>query len=75
MTFSMVFLEFFAHFPDFMKEMVWFKKAETEDLLKGLDEFSQKLDVVNAVIFTVINVKCESESKQQQPCYFCYDYL
>ena len=42
---------FLAHFPDFMKEMVQFTKAETEDLMKGLDEFTQKLDVVAAVIF------------------------
>ena len=27
---------FLAHLPDFVKEMVWFKKAETEDLVKGL---------------------------------------
>ena len=33
-----------------MKEMVWFKKAETAVLLKVLDEFMQKSDVVTAVI-------------------------
>ena len=44
-----------------------------EDLLKGLDEFAQVIDVVAAVIFTLIDVQGESESKQQQPCYFCYD--
>ena len=53
--------------------IVW--KTETEDLLKGLDGFAQKLDVVAAVIFTFIYVKGESESKQQQPCYFCYDHI
>ena len=69
---------FLAHFPDFMEEIKWFKKTETEDLMKGLDEFTQKLNVVAAVIFTLIDVKVkgESGSKQQQPCnfcYFCYD--
>ena len=49
-----------AHFPDFMKVMVWFKTAKTEDLVKGFEEFSQKLDVVNAVIFSLIDVKGES---------------
>ena len=39
-----------------------FKKAETEDLVKGLDKFVQKLDVVAAVIFTLIDVKGELES-------------
>ena len=53
--------------------MIWLKKADTKDLVKGLDEFAQKLDVVAAIIFTLIDVKGESESKQQQPCYFCYD--
>ena len=51
-----------------MKEIVCLKKAITEDLLKGLDEFAQKLDMVAAVIFTLIDVTGESESKQQQPC-------
>ena len=41
--------------------------------MKGLNEFSQKLDVVAAVIFTLINVTGVPESKLQQPCYFCYD--
>ena len=47
-----------------MKEMVWFKKAETEDLVKVLDEFVQKFDVAAALIFTLIDVKGELESKQ-----------
>ena len=42
---------FLAHFQDFMNKMEWFKKAETEDLVKGLDEFAHKLDVVVAVIW------------------------
>ena len=33
-----VFGIFLAHFSDFMKEMEWFKKVETEDLVNGLDE-------------------------------------
>ena len=53
--------------------MKWFKMAETEDLVKGLDEVTQKLDVVTAVIFTLIDVEGESGSKQQQPLYFSYD--
>ena len=40
-----------------MKEMEWLKKAETEDLVKGFDELAQKLEVVAAVIFTLIDVK------------------
>ena len=48
---------FLAHFPDFMKAMVWFKKAKIEDLVKGLDEFTQKLNVVAPVIFTLIDVE------------------
>ena len=39
--------------------MVW--KSETENLVKGLDEFAQKLDVRAAVIFTLIDVKGQSE--------------
>ena len=48
---------FLSHLPDLMNEMVWFKKAHTEVLVKGLDEFVQKHDVVAAVIFTLIDVK------------------
>ena len=46
-----------------MKEMVCFKKVDTEDLVEGLDEFIQKLDVVAAVIFAFIDVKGKSKSK------------
>ena len=53
-----------AHLPVFI-----------EDLAKGLDEFTQKLDVVATVIFTMINVKGNSESEQQQPGYFSYDHF
>ena len=66
---------FVAHFPDLIKEMGWFKKAKTEDVVKGLDEFYQKLDVAAAIIFTLIDVKGESESKQQQPYYFGCDHF
>ena len=70
----MVFLEIFVvHIPDFIKEIVWFKKAETEDLVKGLDKFIQKFDVVAAVIFTLIDVNGELDSNQQQTCYIGYD--
>ena len=31
--------------------------------------------MVSNVIFTLLDVKGESESKQQQPCYFCYDHF
>ena len=62
---------FLAHLPDFMKEMVWFKKAETEDLMKGLDEFVQKLGVIAAVIFTFIDVKGESKTNML----FCNDHF
>ena len=37
---------------------------ETEDVMKELDELVHKLDVIAAVIFTLIDVKGESESKQ-----------
>ena len=60
MMFKMVFLDFFALFPYFMKEMVWLKKAKTEGLMKGLGEFAQKLDLVAAVIVTLIDVEGES---------------
>ena len=53
-----------------MKEMVWFNKVEIEDLVNSLDQFTHKFDVVDVNIFTLINVKDESESKQQQPCCF-----
>ena len=66
---------FLAHFPDLMKEMVWFEKVETEEGLKALDECAKKLDVVAAAIFTLIDVKGESESQQQQPCNFCIDHF
>ena len=46
---------FLANLSDFMKEMVWFKKTETKDLVKGLDELVQKLDVVASVIFPLID--------------------
>ena len=39
--------------------LVWYKKAKTEDLVKSLEEFVQKLDAVAAVIFTLINVQCD----------------
>ena len=64
---------FLAHLPDFMKEMIWFKKSKTEDPVKSFNGFIQKLDAVAAVIFTLIDFKGELESKQEQPCYFCYD--
>ena len=57
-----------------MKKVVWLQKAKTEDLVKGLDELSQNCDVVAAVIFTLIDVKHESGSKQQCSYYFCYDH-
>ena len=47
-----------------MKKIVWFKKAKTEDLMKGIDEFIQNVHVVAAVIFTIIDIKDESKSKQ-----------
>ena len=60
MGFSGIFL---THFSDFMKDMDWLKKAETEGLVKGLNELAQKLDVIASVIFTLMDVKGESESK------------
>ena len=36
---------FLTYFPDFMKEMEWLEKTEKEDVVKGLDELAQKLDV------------------------------
>ena len=71
----MVLLEFSYPSSNFMKEMVWFKKAKIEILVKGLEEFIQKLDVIAAVIFTLIDVKGESERKQQWQCYFCYGHF
>ena len=57
MIFLMVFKLFLTHTPDFMKQMEWLKKAETEDVMNRLDELVQKLDVIAAVIFTFIDVK------------------
>ena len=65
---------FLAYLPDLMREMVWFEKAKTENTVKGLDEFTQKLALVAALIFTLSDVKGEAETKQQQPCYLCYDH-
>ena len=42
--------------------------------MKGPDELVQMFDM-KADVFTFINVKGESGSKQQQPCYFCYDHF
>ena len=42
---------FLVHLLDFMNNMVWCKKAKTEDLMKGLDKFVPIRDVVAAVIF------------------------
>ena len=68
LMFLMVFVTFFlTHFSDFMKEMEWLEKAETEDVVKGLDEWAQKLDMIAAFIFILIDVKGKSGSKQQQP--------
>ena len=70
----MEFLEFFLPiFQNSWRE--WLKKAETEDLVNGLDELAQNHDVIAAVIFTLIDVKDESRLKQQQPCYFCYNHF
>ena len=55
--------------------MEWLKKAETDDLVKGLDDLSQKFYVIAAAILTLIDVKGESGSKQHQPCYPCYDHF
>ena len=55
--------------------MVWCKKAETEDLVKDLDEFFPKFDDVTAIIFMLIDVEGEPESKQEQQCYFSYDHI
>ena len=52
-----------AYFRNFMKEMEWLKKTETEDLVEGIDEYSQKLDVVVVVIFTFIANNNKSVSK------------
>ena len=49
-----VFGIFLAHFPGFIEKMVWSKKSEMKDLVKSLGEFTQKLDVVAAVIFALI---------------------
>ena len=70
----MMFLEFFFLSSTFHEGDGMVKKPEKEDLVKGLNKFSQKLDVVAAVIFTLIDVKGESKSTQQQPCYFCCDF-
>ena len=53
-----------------MKEMIWFKKAKTEDLVKGLDKFAQQLDVTAAVIFILSDVKGESESSKNRHAIF-----
>ena len=65
----------FGIFTAHLHEMAWFKKAETEDIVKGLDKFAQKLDVVAAVIFTCIDVKGQSQSKQQQSYHVCHDHF
>ena len=51
------------------------KKTETQDVVKGLDELAQNLEVKASVIFKLIGVKGVSESKQQQPCYFCNEHF
>ena len=56
---------FLAHLPDFTKVMIWFKKGKTENLVEGIEKFIKELDVVAAVIFSLIDVKGESETKQQ----------
>ena len=61
---------FLAHLLDFMKDMVWFKKAEMEDLVKALDKFIQKFDVVAAVIFTLFDVEGESRQKNNNHAIF-----
>ena len=58
-----------------MKESEWLKMAKTEDVVKGLYELAQKLDVIAAVIFILIDVKGDSGSMQQQPHYFCNEWL
>ena len=53
--------------------MEWLKNLK--QLVEGLDELVQKLHVIAAVISTMIDVKGESESKQQQQCNFSYDHF
>ena len=50
-------------------------KAEAEDVMNELDKLVQKLSMIVAVIFELIDVKGESGSKQQQQCYFCYHHF
>ena len=60
-------LDFFlTHFPDLMKGIELLKIAEIENVMNRLEELVQKLDVIAAVIFMLIDVKGESGSKQQQ---------
>ena len=49
---------FLTHFIEFMEEMEWIKKAEPEDLVKGLD------------FFTLINVNGESGSSNDSNAIF-----
>ena len=49
-----ILMMFWMVFSRFMKEMEWLKKPKTEDLVKELDELAQKLDMIAAVIFTLI---------------------
>ena len=44
--------------------MICLKKADTEDVVWSINDFAQKLYMVAAVIFTLIDVKGESASKQ-----------
>ena len=61
----------FSHpFSKFQEGDKALKKAKN-----GLDELAQKLYVIASVIFTLINVKGESGSMQQQPCNFFYEHI
>ena len=53
---------FLARIPDFLKDIIWFKTAKIEDVVKELDEYSQKPDVIAAIFFTFIDVKGQSNN-------------
>ena len=67
MMFPMLFLHFSHPFSRLHEGDGMGKITKTKDLVKRLDELAQKLDFIAAVIFTLIDVKDVSRSKQQQP--------
>ena len=75
MIFLMVFLVFFSPFSRFHGWDRLVKNDWNKRCREGFRWVCPEAWCDSCCIFTLIDVKGESGSKQQQPCYLCYDYF